>query len=492
MVVDDRAWLWKTMRKLIILGFKIAASRNPTHNQPIEVRTPLLNNANNKRIYHRCTGRPGDDFMERARIIYQTGSPVVTPRKCDHIIANTEWIELLMWRAWKNQASGESSSAGLIRSSMPELDTIRGIAVLGVLFLHGFEWQYGGMHFSRPAALFIAATQPGSLGVDLFFVLSGFLITGILVDSQSSQRFYSRFYTRRALRILPVYYLLLALLLVLHSSSLQFVGLSFIYLANMTGFFGVACDYGPLWSLAVEEHFYLLWPMVVHRLNKARIAAVAIGIMVFVPVLRLVCFNLGWGRGSLSWYTWFVADGLATGSLISVLLRMNDSRRAAKKLCFSLLSCAIALGVLGRSFGIATRERVLGAALQQTIINFFFAGLLLLFLLIGSSRGRRFVSSRILQFFGYISYGLYLDHLLAFRMYDRLVRAYRPGLLPGSDHFGLVLLKFLIAGGGAVTAAYLSRRYFEERFLRLKDRMVWPRTNTLVTAQGGSELPAAS
>jgi peptidoglycan/LPS O-acetylase OafA/YrhL len=375
---------------------------------------------------------------------------------------------------------------------MPELDTIRGIAVLGVLFLHGFEWQYGGMHFSRPAALFIAATQPGSLGVDLFFVLSGFLITGILVDSQSSPRFYSRFYTRRALRILPVYYFLLALLLVLHSSSLQFVGLSFIYLANMTGFFGVACDYGPLWSLAVEEHFYLLWPMVVHRLNKARVAGVAIGIMVFVPILRLVCFSLGWGRDSLSWYTWFVADGLATGSLIAVLLRMNDSRSAAKKLCFSLLSCSIALGLLGRPWGIATRERVLGAALQQTTINLFFGGLLLFFLLIGSSHGRRFVNSRVLQFFGYISYGLYLDHLLAFRIYDRVVRAYSPALLPASDHFSLVLLKFLIAGGGAVAAAYLSRRYFEERFLRLKDRIVWRETKAMVPLHGAPELPAAS
>jgi len=186
---------------------------------------------------------------------------------------------------------------------MPELDTIRGIAVLGVLFLHGFEWQYGALHFSGAARILIAATQPGSLGVDLFFVLSGFLITGILLDSRESRHYLSRFYTRRALRILPVYYALLVLLLLLHSSSIQFVGLSFIYLANMTSFFGVSCGYGPLWSLAVEEHYYLLWPTVVRAVTRNHLAVASLTIMALVPVLRVVCFEFGWGKGSLDWYT---------------------------------------------------------------------------------------------------------------------------------------------------------------------------------------------
>ena len=140
---------------------------------------------------------------------------------------------------------------------MPELDTIRGIAVLGVLFLHGFSWQYAGLHFGTLARMVLAATQPGWLGVNLFFVLSGFLITGILLDSKQAPHFYRTFYTRRALRILPAYYALLILLLLLHSSSAGFVGLSFVYLANVTDLFGIACGYGPLWSLAVEEHYYL-------------------------------------------------------------------------------------------------------------------------------------------------------------------------------------------------------------------------------------------
>lgn len=347
-----------------------------------------------------------------------------------------------------------------------------------MLFLHGFAWQYGGLHFGRVATIFLKTTQPGSLGVDLFFVLSGFLITGILLDSKQNSHYYTRFYTRRALRILPIYYTLLLLLLILHSSSLQFVVLSFLYLANMTNFFGVSCDYGPLWSLAVEEHYYFLWPIVVRNVSKQRLMQVSILIMAVVPVLRYVCFRLNWGRGSLDWYTWFVADGLATGSFIAVLLRIRTSRNFAKKLCIWFLSVAFVLGFAGRPFGIATRQLVFGATFQQTTVNLFFGGILLLFLLIGTGNHRRFVNNSTLRFFGYISYGLYLNHLLAFRVYDRVVHAYWPTLLPTGGHFELVLLKFVMAAGAAILAAYLSRRFFEERFLQLKDRIWWAKAKS--------------
>jgi peptidoglycan/LPS O-acetylase OafA/YrhL len=354
---------------------------------------------------------------------------------------------------------------------MPELDTLRGIAVLGVLFLHAFYWPYGGFWFGRWARAFLALTRPGWVGVNLFFVLSGLLITGILLDSKNRPYFYRRFYTRRALRILPPYYGLLILLLVLRASSPAFVGLSFVYLANMTGFFGVASDYGPLWSLAVEEHFYILWPTVVRRLTMQRLAWISAAIVVLVPILRAISFSLGW-RGGLNWYTWFVADGLAAGGLLAIVLRNQVSRAQVKRLCWLLLASSVLLGAAGQPFGIGTRNRLLGASLQLTTLNIFFAGVLLLFLLAGSGSARRYVNNPMLRFLGYISYGLYLDHLLAFRMYDRICRHYLPQLIPSSGHFELVLLRFVVAGGAAIGAAFLSRRFFEERFLRLKDSLV--------------------
>jgi peptidoglycan/LPS O-acetylase OafA/YrhL len=354
---------------------------------------------------------------------------------------------------------------------MPELDTVRGIAVLGVVLLHAFNWQYAGLSFGPWARRFMATTQPGWMGVNLFFVLSGFLITGILLDSKGKPYFYQRFYTRRVLRILPAYYLLLILLLLLRTSSAAFVGLSFVYLANMTHFFGVACDYGPLWSLAVEEHFYILWPTVVRNLTARGLTLISTSIVTLIPLLRATSFALGY-RAGLDWYSWFVADGLAAGSLLAVALRTPATRPQVKTLCSSLLSASILVALAGQPFGILTRNRLLGAALQFTTINGFFAGILLLFLLAGTSPAKRFVNFSPFRFLGYLSYGLYLNHLLAFRLYDRICRHYLPQLTPSSGHFALVLLRFTLAGGGAIGAAYLSRRFFEEKFLRLKDSLV--------------------
>ncbi|MGA8490710.1 MAG: acyltransferase family protein, partial [Terriglobales bacterium] len=255
------------------------------------------------------------------------------------------------------------------------------------------------------------------------------------------------------------------------SSSLSFVGLSFVYLANVTNFFGVSCGYGPLWSLAVEEHFYIFWPAVVHKLTSARLAAVSAGIVVFVPILRAICFNWGWGKDGLAWYTWFVADGLAAGSLLAIVLRTAITRKRVEQLCALLLSLPFLLGALGWPLGITTRDRLLGAALQQTTVDIFFAGVLLLFLLVGTSSRKHYVNNSVLRFFGYISYGLYLNHILAFRMYDTVCLRYWPSLIPSNGHFELVLLKFAVAGTSAVAVAYVSRKYFEERFLRIKDRL---------------------
>jgi hypothetical protein len=150
-----------------------------------------------------------------------------------------------------------AAPADLLRPRMPELDTIRGIAVLLVLFFHGFGFRYGVHGLSGLAKVFVAATLPGWIGVNLFFVLSGFLITGILIDTKSKADFYRSFYIRRALRILPLYYAVLLILAILtrtgwvdRQASWAFLGLSFVYLSNVTGLFGVAMHYGVLWSLA--------------------------------------------------------------------------------------------------------------------------------------------------------------------------------------------------------------------------------------------------
>ena len=368
---------------------------------------------------------------------------------------------------------------------MPELDTVRGLAILLVLFFHGFGFQFASAPLPRVAHFFVVATMPGWVGVNLFFVLSGFLITGILLDSKNHPHYYRRFYVRRALRILPAYYAFLVLLAVAprmgwldhRQVSWQFVGLSFVYLSNVTTLFAVPMQYGALWSLAVEEHFYLGRPFVVRATSRKSLAICALSVVIICPALRAIAFIRGdqYAAG----YTWLVADGLAIGSLLGLLSRgwLSERKRMKWASIFSM-RCAAALLTFGAPFGILLNRNLLGGVLRPTALNLFFAGALGSLLVIGTSSSKWIVQRPILQFFGRISYGLYLFHMLAFDFADHLLGSLvrnAEQLIPHS--FPLMCLRFIIAATLATTIAALSRKYFEERFLLLKERLASPAEN---------------
>jgi len=364
----------------------------------------------------------------------------------------------------------------LLRSRMPELDTIRGIAVLLVLFFHGFGFRYGLQGLSGVPRLLVAATLPGWIGVNLFFVLSGFLITGILLDTKSRSDYYRRFYVRRALRILPLYYAVLLLLAVVTRSGLvnrqaswAFLGLSFFYLSNVTGLFGIPMQYGVLWSLAVEEHFYLLWPGAVRSLSRRRVAVVAATICILCPSLRALYYFLGFSAGT--GYTWLVADGLAMGAMLAALVRGPLGTRSHMwRVTMILFSASLMMFAGGYPFGIFRASRFLGMTLRETAIDLLFAGTVALVLLIGTSRWEAVVNRPVLQFFGEISYGVYLIHMLVFDLEAHFLATWFPVRSPVDGRFPVMVLFFCIAAGFTVAVAYLSRRYFEEPFLRLKRR----------------------
>jgi len=360
---------------------------------------------------------------------------------------------------------------------MPELDSIRGIAILAVLFYHGFFWQTDMSRFAGAERLFISLMWIGRLGVNLFFVLSGFLITGLLLDTRSRPDYYRRFYIRRALRILPAYYAILLVLAVTRHHIGAFLLFSVVYLSNLTPLFGVAISYGVLWSLAVEEQFYLLWPFIVRYLTLRRLALLSSIVVVITPMTRLVSFYSGYKDGFISfvfnYYTWNASDALACGALLAILIRaLEPSRVGALKVSAAAIGGAVLLWLVGTPFGILTRQRAFGAALQVTPWNIAFAGLLGIFLVVGTSDWKFLVSPAPLRFFGEISYGLYLIHVLIFDTYDALTGRYFPTLKHGSG-FGALWLRFFCAASVATVLAYASRRWFENPFLRLKDRLVW-------------------
>ena len=245
----------------------------------------------------------------------------------------------------------------LIRPHMPELDTLRGIAVSLVVCFHAFGLTYGVTGLSGVPRVLVAFTMSGWVGVNLFFVLSGFLITGILLDTKSRPDYYRRFYLRRALRILPLYYAVLLLLFVLARSGLvqrhvswSFLALSGVYLANMASLLGVPMQYGVLWSLAVEEHFYLLWPAAVRCLSRRRIMICAALIVATCIMLRMFYFLHGL---AVVGYTWLSADGLAMGAALATITRgASGSRAGVRRFTLYVFAASAALFVGGSPVGI--------------------------------------------------------------------------------------------------------------------------------------------
>ncbi|MGB8012918.1 MAG: acyltransferase [Terriglobales bacterium] len=367
-------------------------------------------------------------------------------------------------------------ATSLVRASMPELDTIRGIAILLVLFFHGFGLRYGLRGLSGFPKLLVAATLPGWMGVNLFFVLSGFLITGILLDSKSRPNYFRVFYIRRALRILPLYYGVLLLLAVLtrtgwvnRHASWAYLGLSAIYLSNVTELFGVPSQYTVLWSLAVEEHFYLLWPAAIRVLSRYQVVVAGAVICVVCPCLRAFYSIAGYNADAR--YTWLVADGLAAGAVLAALARGPWGTRAGMgRVTAILFATSLLMFGIGYPFGIFQGSRFLGITLRETALNLFFAGTVASALLLGTSRWRAIVNRPVLQFFGEISYGVYLIHMLVFDFEDYLVGRFFPRLSAAGGHFGLMVLLFCIAACFTIAVAYFSRWYFEEPFLRMKRR----------------------
>jgi peptidoglycan/LPS O-acetylase OafA/YrhL len=348
---------------------------------------------------------------------------------------------------------------------MPELDVLRGLAILAVLFYHGLYWS-NATSSNHLATLFIKATVVGWLGVNLFFVLSGFLITGILIDTKGRPSFYRKFYLRRALRILPAYLALVLFLLLIGWLSFGSATVALLFLANyyqLTAFFHLG--YGPLWSLSVEEQFYLIWPSIVSKVSVLVLTFISLALCLLEPFLRWLDASGHLPLGDVNQATYLIADNLALGALAAIFARSSYGTLCnGVRLGLGLCMAGLVIFAVGYPFGILHRVNVVGNTLQSVPWNIFFTGMLLLALGLRSPLASS-IWAAPLRFFGYISYGLYLVHFLIFVSYDnhvpRLSSPFWRHLLQGS------FTRFFLAGGLSVLVAWLSRRIYEERFLQM-------------------------
>ena len=355
------------------------------------------------------------------------------------------------------------------RQHYPALDGLRGVAILLVIFVHNF----GFMNY-----FFF-----GWLGVDLFFVLSGFLITEILLNSLGQPGFLKRFYIRRVLRIFPLFYLLLLIcLFILPLFKSLSLDVSYYrdnkfwhwtYLQNWLYIFKE--PYGDkllmhTWSLAVEEQFYLLWPLLILLIRRPNFLLVA---MLLILIMTGVARYIVWlykveDLAYSSLYTFTRIDGLCIGSMVALLQKINPGFLKKNTLLIVLLMAATNFGFYFINDRSGFTLPYLAFVGYTTFAVLF--GLLVYEAVTGESKFLQLLlDNRPLKFFGKISYGLYVYHWPVYIIFFDHLR----NRLNGND-----LLSFRAAeltSGVAVTLiaiflSILSYRYFEKPFLLLKSK----------------------
>ena len=359
------------------------------------------------------------------------------------------------------------------------LDGLRGVAFLMVFCFHASAIVRTGAERGA-AGLLLRLAGYGWTGVDLFFVLSGYLITGVLLGERDSLHYYRNFYARRALRIFPVYYLAVAAALLL-VPALHLNGGTTHYPWTVQIWFWLNCAnlitaFSPMvvvalthfWSLAVEEQFYLVWPTLVRRLSMWRLFQLAGLLLVLACILR----NLPVVLSITKHYPDFTyrmtplrSDGLLIGAMLAVLVRSGRLRQARWQRLLAWTPVLLGCGVMVLAY--AATERVWHIFLLRwsftTASLFFGSGLALVMV-----RGPEFwvsqvFSMRVLRWVGSLSYCLYVVHLTGLHL-----GAVLASRLPGQNDTEHRVASVVLGFGVALVVAMISRIAIERPALRLK------------------------
>ncbi|MGO8718500.1 MAG: acyltransferase family protein [Acidobacteriaceae bacterium] len=377
--------------------------------------------------------------------------------------------------------------AGPARSHVPALDGVRGLAILLVLVSHLMLFNnHTGSRFGDSLS---ALRGLGWVGVDLFFVLSGFLITGILYDTLHDPHYFRSFYMRRFLRIFPLYYGFLFFLLILGhwGPGLHFAwcGRQYVLLTYMqnTGIWfpvtdfhpGVWADLDHFWSLAVEEQFYLFWPLLVFLVRgRRRLIALALTLSGIALVLRIALYLDGASPLKIFMLTPCRMDTLLLGGCVALVVRGDGGWIPRRWMIPLALSSAVAIAAYTlRHLGGDMRDFFFGATFGYSVIALGCIGVLVAALEPESAAHRIFRWS-FLRILGKYSYGIYVLHIFVARLFGTLIirllgTSLRICLTPYLHSRALAVLVEFCANATAVfLAAYISYNLYEVHFLRLK------------------------
>lgn len=338
------------------------------------------------------------------------------------------------------------------------LDGLRAIAAFGVLIAHCLKVdELPGQRWLYPLV------QQGNSGVSLFFVLSGFVITRILLSSTDSPRYFINFYGRRTLRIFPLYYLALCCYLFLpwllnwvdHLPRFSEAWYHFAYLQNFARTFEWKFS-GPghYWSLAVEEHFYLIWPAIVYLLRGNRswkLIVASIALIMLATGLRWIMFRQGL---EINVFTFTRMDQLSLGCILAICERNGwfDQLPGRETTFFAI----ILIGLISVA-GCSQLSPLSMNVFKHLAYGTMFFGLLGYVICASSDNCfNRLLNSRVFQFLGKISYGLYVWHVLIFHVFLHHVASINP------------IIDFILISIATIGISTASWVFFEKRILKLK------------------------
>jgi peptidoglycan/LPS O-acetylase OafA/YrhL len=341
------------------------------------------------------------------------------------------------------------------------LDGVRAIAALMIIVFHFF----GLIHTYKNSWIPIATklSEFGQTGVSLFFVLSGFVITRILIKSKDSESYFKSFYLRRMLRIFPLYYLYLLIFffLVPLIKSVEIVPFSnqlgsYFYLQNFAMTFQWQGFSNPdhFWSLAVEEHFYLFWPLLIYYLPTKRLPQIVSIVFIISLITKHLLLTHGYIIG---YFTFTRIDQLGLGALLAYY-EFNGFLNQSKSKMF-LIFIVLGAALVGFTIVFQDINYYFKEMIKYPILGFFYFSCTgWLIINTGSNLVNKFLELRFFKFSGKISYGLYVYHPLAILLLEHY-------FYTGNIYADFVLV-FLIT----YIIAFLSFNYFESKFLVFKNK----------------------
>lgn len=364
---------------------------------------------------------------------------------------------------------------------IPSLDGLRSLVLL-ILFIHFvLNPARGWDGWSRSA--FMAAGYLAVTALDVFFVLSGFLITGILLNTKHSETYFRSFYLRRLVRILPLYYGFLVVYLIVIPKFAPWDSQALVltpwqqsyywaYFVNIAYalHWQLAAFTGHLWTLSIEEQFYLAWPVVVWLCNPSLLKRVCVACLVMAPLVRLAVSVVFPDTALFYTFTFARMDGLAMGALIAVF--WHDRRNVTgfvagiRKGAVGAAGVALAIIVVGLKDPSLVLEPGFQAASYLTVSVYCAAGVVVATLCVEQERlWHRIVRSWPLRQIGIYSYAIYVLHNpLSYVLHQSGVLE-RP---PVGATIGSALWYFLVMTVVTVAVSALSWHLFEKPLLRLR------------------------